>query len=295
MNLNLVKKFSDDIDRLRPSAVGGKAFTLADLYQKGFPVPNGFIITAEAFECFLRSLPSINDKDILAQIIENSDCFRINMTEIRQRIIESKVPLELAEVIHNSFILLNTASVAVRSSATFEDGERYSYAGQFESFLGVAKEDMLSKVKLCWDSLFSQRALAYSKGAKNIGKMAVIIQEMVMADISGVCFSIDPVSYDRNTIIIELVRGLGDSLMQGTVVPDRYIVRKEALIIKEKHVNMDVMISDNSIKEIARFAVKIEKLYNKPMDIEWALKDGKLYILQARPITALQNNGTLVR
>lgn len=293
MNSSLIRKFSDDIEGLRPSSVGSKAFSLANLYQRGFRVPNGFIITTEAFERFLRSLPSINDKDILSQITENSDYFRSNISEIRQKIIVSEIQLELAEIIHNSFTSLNTLSVAVRSSATCEDGERYSYAGQFESFLGVAKEDILSKVKLCWNSLFSRRALAYSKDASNIGKMAVIVQEMVMADVSGVCFSIDPVNCDKNTIIIELVKGLGDSLVQGAVVPDRYIVCKETLIIKEKHVNIDEVIDDSIVKEMARLAVKIEKLYNKPMDIEWALKNGKLYILQARPITALQGRGGL--
>lgn len=292
MNLNLIKKFSDDIEGLRPSSVGSKAFSLTNLYQRGFPVPNGFVITTDAFEHFLRSLPSINDKDILSQITENSDYFRSNITEIRQKIILSEIPLELAEIIHNSFSSLSTFSVAVRSSATFEDGDRYSYAGQFESFLDVTKEDILSKVKLCWSSLFSQRALAYSKDASNIGKMAVIIQEMVMSDISGVCFSIDPVDRDKDTVIIELVKGLGDSLVQGAVVPDRYIVCKETLIIKEKHVKIDKII-DDTVKEMARFAIKIEKLYNKPMDIEWASKNGKLYILQARPITALQGNGRL--
>jgi pyruvate,water dikinase len=290
MNLNLIRKFSDHIEQLRLSSVGSKAFSLANLYQRGFPVPNGFIITTEAFERFLRLLSSINDKDILSQITENSDYFRSNITKIRQKIIVSEIPLELAEIIHNSSTSLNTPSVAVRSSATFEDGERYSYAGQFESFLDVAKEDILSKVKLCWDSLFSRRALAYSKDASNIGKMAVIIQEMVMSDISGVCFSVDPVNCDKNTIIIELVKGLGDSLVQGAVVPDRYIVCKETLIIKEKHVNIDEVI-DDIVKEMARLAIKIEKLYNKPMDIEWASKNGKLYILQARPITALQGKG----
>jgi len=287
MNLNLIRKFSDNIEELRPSSVGSKAFSLANLYQRGFPVPNGFVITTEAFDHFLRSLPSISDKDILSQITENSDYFRSNIAEIRQKIIVSEIPLELAEIIHNFFTSLSTLSVAVRSSATFEDGERYSYAGQFESFLDVTKEYILSKVKLCWSSLFSQRALAYSKDASSIGKMAVIIQEMVMPDISGVCFSIDPVNCDKNTIIIELVKGLGDSLVQGAVVPDRYIICKETLIIQEKHVKIDKVI-DNIVKEMACLALKIEKFYNKPMDIEWASKSGKLYILQARPITALQ-------
>lgn len=295
MNLSLLRKFSDDIDRLKPSVVGGKASSLVDLYQKGFPVPNGFIITTEAFESFLRSLSNVNDQDILAQIIESSDYFKTNMLEISQKIIASEIPPELAEGIYSSFASLNTVSVAVRSSATSEDGGRYSYAGQYESFLGVAKGDILSKVKFCWNSLFSRRALTYSKSAKNIGKMAVIIQEMVMADISGACFSMDPVSCDKNTIVIELVRGLGDSLMQGAVVPDRYMVCKETLIIKEKHVNMDTMVDDDNIKEIAWLAVKIEKLYNKPMDIEWAMKNDKLYLLQARPITALESNGAFVR
>lgn len=293
MLLNLIKSFSDDISGLNPVIIGGKAFSLAGLYQKNFSVPNGFIITTGAFDYFLRSILGEHDKCILSQIIKKGVFFENNMVEIRQKIIASEIPPKLSEAIYNSFASLDTAFVAVRSSAIVEDGKRYSYAGQFESFLGVTKEDVLSKVKLCWNSLFSQRVLAYSKDANNIGKMAVIIQEMVAADISGVCFSIDPVNHDTNTIIIELIVGLGDSLVQGAVVPDRYIVCKETLIIKEKHVNIDEVIEDSIVKEMARLAIKIEKLYNKPMDIEWALKNGKLYILQARPITALQGSGDL--
>jgi phosphoenolpyruvate synthase/pyruvate phosphate dikinase len=295
MSLNFIKNFSDNINELTPAIVGGKAFSLAGLYQKDFSVPNGFIITTQAFDYFLRSLFCTGGESILSQIIEKGVYFGADMVEIRRKIYASEIPPKLSEAIYNSLISLNTVSVAVRSSTTLEDAERYSYAGQFESFLGVTKEDVLSKVKLCWNSLFSQRVLAYAQGADSIGKMAVIIQEMVAADISGVCFSINPVNYDANAIIIELVVGLGDSLVQGAVVPDRYIVCKDTLIIKEKHVNIGEVIEDSIVKEVARLAVKIEKLYNKPMDVEWALKNGKLYILQARPITTLQGSADLNR
>lgn len=286
MSLNFIKSFSDNINELTPDIVGGKAFALAALYQKGFPVPDGFIITVQAFDYFFKSCFGATGKSVLSQIAEKGVYLSAGMVEVRKKIEASEIPLELSQAIYNSLVSLNAVSVAVRSSATLEDAKRYSYAGQFESFLGVTKEDLLSKVKLCWNSLFSQRALVYSQGGGKIGKMAVIIQKMVAADISGVCFSIDPVNYDTNAIIVELVAGQGDSLVQGVVVPDRYIVCKDTLIIKEKHANIGVIIEDNILKDLAQLVVKIEKFYNKPMDVEWALKNGRLHLLQARPITA---------
>ena len=276
MSLNVIKTFSDDIKTLDQSMVGAKAFALAGLYQKDFPVPNGFIVTTGAFDA------------ILSQIRAKGDYFGAGAAEIRQKIIESEMPPELAEAINNAFVSLNAASVAVRSSATIEDGRRLSYAGQFSSFLGTEKKDLLSKVKLVWASLFGQAAGVYPGKGRDSGKMAVLVQEMVMADMAGVCFSVDPVSRDTNSIIIESVRGLGESLAQGAVVPDRYFVSKDTLIVKEKNVNMNKITDDGTIEQIARFAARIEKLYGSPVDIEWAAKDGRPYILQARPITTLQ-------
>lgn len=151
------------------------------------------------------------------------------------------------------------------------------------------KGELLPKISLCWASFFGRRAVAYSKMAGNTGKMAVIIQQMVEADVSGVCFSIDPVSEDAKTIVMETVSGPGEMLVQGSAVPDRYILDKETLIIKEKHVNMNVIINAEAVKEVAGVAAAIEKLFGGPIDMEWALSGGRLYVLQARPVTALKN------
>lgn len=313
MVMHFIKNLSDNIENLSPALIGGKAFSLARLYKRNFLIPDAFIITTEAFDYFLGSQLD-NSKNILSQINNNSDYLKIYLDNIQQKIASGRIPSDLSEVIYNSFISLNRKFVAVRSSATIEDGSNFSFAGQFESFLGVAEEDLLAKVKSCWASLFNHRAIAYLRSKKNFGKMAVIVQDMVDADVSGVCFSINPVTNDQNLIIIEAVLGLGELLVQGAIIPDHYRINKETLIIEEKNVNMNLQkerlgldtsiggtkkyyisptnnqnqkLSDERLKEIANVALMVEKFYNRPVDIEWALKDSRLYLLQARPITTL--------
>lgn len=262
MSEAFISKLSDDLNPVSPAMVGGKAFVLAMLYQRGFPVPKGFVITTHAFDHYLRLLGQ-DDKD--------------NMSP------------DIAGAIGRSLDILDTSFVAVRSSATMEDGEQYSYAGQFESFLNVSRENVLRQVKMCWGSFFSPRAMAYSKNGIYGGKMAVLVQEMVEADVSGVCFSVNPVDSNTNTAIIELISGSGDALVQGAVTPDRYIVSKEPLAIQERHIVSDGAIPDGIIEEITRAVIEIENFYQKPMDMEFAVKDGHLHILQARPITAFHH------
>ena len=288
MSSAFIRKFSDDLAGASPATIGGKAFSLVNLYQKNYPVPNGFIISTQAFDFFLQTLSGRNTNDSLSQAHKEITPFAINSAGIQQEIVGGDMPPQLAEIIQDSLKALDAVRVAVRSSATVEDGERCSYAGQFESFLGVSRQDILLKVKRCWSSLFGRRAVIYSGNTYNIGKMAVIVQEMVEADISGVCFSVNPVNHDINTVIVELVQGLGDTLVQGAVTPSRYMVSKNDLIIREKQVAKIDDISDTILKEIVHVVIKIEDFYNKPVDMEFAVKDGLLYILQARPITALR-------
>jgi len=309
--MEFIRYPSDKLQDLNLLLIGGKALSLSQLYQSNFLIPNIFMITTKAFDYFLGSQMK-EYKNILTHMNNNVNHPRYDLHSIQQKIMSKTLPINLLRAIHNSFLLLNTEFVAVRSSATSEDRNKYSSAGQFDSFLGVTKENLPLKIKSCWVSLFNPWAIAYLRREEDFGKMAVIIQKMINADASGVCFSINPVTNNLNSLTIEAILGLGEPLVQGTIIPDHYIVDKKTLNILDKRISqqkeklkLDTVnggtkkcyieskktqkqkVSDNTIKDIANLALKVEKFYNKPVDIEWAFKDNKLYLLQGRPITTI--------
>jgi phosphoenolpyruvate synthase/pyruvate phosphate dikinase len=260
-------------EALDVTQTGGKGASLARLSQAGFEVPPAFVITADT-----------------------------TGEEIR----EARTQIEEA------FGKLSSEFVSVRSSATVEDGEQASWAGQFETFLYVGKPDLISKILACKASAHSDRARAYAEqqGVSEI-QVAVVVQKMVKSDSAGVAFSANPVNQNHDEMVIEAVLGLGEALVGGSVTPDTYIVDKDALGIRDKHIGIqnqgifpspeggtrtlsieDMVsshpkLSDVQIKEIASQLVKIENHHNHPVDIEWAYERGKLFILQARSITTL--------
>ena len=177
------------------------------------------------------------------------------------------------------------SSVSVRSSATVEDSKHLSFAGQFDTFLNINSENkLLNSIKKCWNSIKSKRAIAYSKN-KRIGsvKMAVIIQKMIQSDFAGVIFTVDPIN--KNDILIEITEGLGDKLVSGKITPISFFINRKTFNIKNK--SGSLKINEITIKKLAKTTLQIEKLYNSPQDIEFAIKSNKIYILQARPITTL--------
>ncbi len=204
--------------------------------------------------------------------------------------------------------------VAVRSSATAEDLPDASFAGQQETYLNVQGEaHLITQVKACWASLFTQRAVFYrsEKGFDHfkVG-LAAVVQHMVQSDTSGIMFTIDPVTNDKKSIVIEGIYGLGEYIVQGKVTPDQYLVDKQSLRIVEKRIgtqevkfikrgkkNIEQKLSkrqgsqqkltDAQIMEVAKVGRAIEKHYYFPQDIEWAYEKGKFYITQSRPITTI--------
>ena len=253
----------------------GKWASLWEMTQAGFPVPNGFILTTKAF--WLNSHE--RDKEIL-----------------------------------HAFDELNCKFVAVRSSGTKEDGIDDSFAGQFDTYLFVTKDKLIEQVIECHNSIDSERIISYCE-AKNINrkdiKVAVVIQKMVNSDIAGVCFTINPVTWETEEIMIEAGYGVWEAVVSGMITPDNYIVNKitntiqktiseqaKKIVIdieqgwtKEEDIESTIIssqkLSDNHILELTEYAKKIEKHYWKPMDTEWAVEDKKIYILQARPITTI--------
>ncbi|MBI2598418.1 MAG: PEP/pyruvate-binding domain-containing protein, partial [Candidatus Diapherotrites archaeon] len=160
-----------------------------------------------------------------------------------------------------------------RSSAIFEDSGEASWAGQLETFTNIQQNNILEHIKKCWASLFSQRACAYyhNQKEKKALEMGVVVQEMVDAKVSGICFTANPVTKNQDEILIEAGFGIGENIVGGKITPDLYVVDKKTL----------------EIKKIAKQALLIEEHYGVPQDTEWAIKGNNLFFLQARPITTL--------
>ncbi len=180
------------------------------------------------------------------------------------------------------FKKLKTKYVAVRSSATAEDSLSASWAGQLESYLNVTEKNLFKSIEKCRVSINSPRAVAYRRekklGNKKIS-VAVVIQKMVQPETSGICFTANPVTGDRNEMIIEAGPGLGEAIVGGKITPDTYIINKKSI---DKNIGVGHLYL-----ELAKLCLKIEKLFKYPQDIEWAFAKGKIYILQSRPITTL--------
>ena len=189
--------------------------------------------------------------------------------------------------IYNMYNKLKLDKVAVRSSAICEDGIQNSYAGQFETFLNIDKEEIIKSVEKCYESNRSENIKGYINEKDIVDddtKVSVIVQEMIDGDIAGVMFTKNPVTGD-DTIIIESVLGLGEKLVQGEVTPSQLTINKNTLIIENK-IGKE-MLSDDEAKLLSEIGMEIESKFKAPQDIEWTIKDGEIYILQARNITTL--------
>ena len=250
-------QFLSNVSKNDIGLVGGKGASLGKLISRGFAVPEGFIITTTAYQKF------------------------------RNKTISESFKKELL----SAFDQLHTDTVAVRSSAVSEDAHNASWAGQFESYLNIHKQNLLDSIQKCWVSLHSRRVNTYAKNYNNTNKnvaMAVVVQKMVQSDVSGVLFTVNPLTKDTNEIVIEACRGLGEKLVQGEIIPDSYSINKKTLQTKSKYIsNQHSNLSDKQLRELAILATKIEKYFQRPQDIEWALQKNEFAILQSRPITTL--------
>jgi pyruvate,water dikinase len=278
-------------------------------------VPPGFVITAQVFDLFLRE-NNLAEKIQLAlnqTNPQNTDAVEKISKKIRSLIESSPTPPALANEFVEIYTQLASEFVAVRSSATAEDSNTASWAGELESYLFTTQETLLENIKKCWSSLFTPRAIFY-RFEKNLQKekvsVAVVVQKMVKSNISGIIFTVHPVTKDPNQLIIEAAWGLGEAIAGGMVTPDSYVVDKRdwsiidiyqadqdfKVAFKPGGGSYEICLDDNEkgqkltgkqIIEIAKLAKKIEEHYNMPMDIEFAIEDNTVYIVQARPITTL--------
>jgi len=307
--------------------VGGKGANLGEMYSLGIPVPNGFVVTANTYFDFIEKnklKPQI--KNILS--ITNVD----HPDELQSASKKIRSLIKKAPFTHNISIQIMTAykklgsfgglvdmPVAVRSSATAEDSLDASFAGQQDTYLNVVGEsNVLHRVRDCWASLFTPRSIFYRVKKKydhfKVG-VAVPIQKMVQSEISGIMFTANPVSNNKNEIIIEVIWGLGEYIVQGVITPDQFIIDKSNWTIKQKNnVSQDrqlvknqnetheidvpkykqnkIKIDDTIALKIAKIGQKLHNHYGKAQDIEFAIEKGKFYVVQTRPITTLQNAAT---
>ena len=315
-----------EIDSGDLALAGGKGANLGEMYQRGAPVPPGFVVGVVSYQRFLT------DNNLHAAIhgildnldVHDSAALVAAATRAQNAINGAPLPADLERDIAEAYRGLGEGLVAVRSSATAEDLPDASFAGQQRTFLNVQGIDqVLETVKGCWASLFEARAIFY-RAEQNYDQfavgIAVPVQRMVQSEISGVMFTAEPNKSDRSKVFIEAVYGLGEAVVSGAVTPDSYLIEKDGLQVLEKRLvpqswmltrnpnatgsedlnhEVDVpeemsrsyKLSDEMISEIVRHGLTLEEAYKHPQDIEWAMEGGVFYITQTRPITTLQSVG----
>lgn len=324
---------------------GGKGASLGEMTNVGILVPPGYVILAEAFDRFLEETDLGVEVVSLLKKINYKDLNSVDAAsyKIRDLIHDVPMPKDLAKLFLSELKKLpepsrggsygagKTPYVAVRSSATAEDSAVASWAGELETYLNTTKKNLLENIKKCWSSLFTQRALFYAfekqvftkkhqarirAGTSKIKdsypvSVAVVVQKMIQSEISGICFTVHPVTENKNQMVIEAGYGLGEAIVSGQITPDTYIIDKREwsiadinisdqsrMIVKKRGADVEwkpvakakmarQKLTGKQIVELAKLCGKLEKHYKHPQDIEWALEKGKIYITQSRPITTL--------
>ncbi len=254
---------------------GGKGASLATMTAEELPVPPGFVITSAAFAAAV-------DEEELREVMRRKD-----VEAARALVAAAQPPREL---IAEEFARL-TGLVAVRSSAGAEDSEGASYAGQQETFLNTeGLEAVLHNVVECWLSFFTDRAVFYrrEKGSLEDVAMAVVVQQMVDSQKSGVMFTVDPVHGRKDRMVVEAARGLGEAVVSGETTPDNYTLSRDGVVKKSRVVDAERVLTDEECVALARMGRTLAELHGVPQDIEWAFDEaGDLYLLQSRPITTV--------
>jgi pyruvate,water dikinase len=316
----LVVSFKD-IDKGDIPLVGGKGANLGEMTQAGFPVPDGFAITVTAYDVFLEQNNLTKTITDILKAINVNDPNQLSQgaQKIQKKIIGGEIPNQVAKEVIRAYKKLSgrfkKVQIAVRSSATAEDLPTASFAGQQATFLNVKGEaNLLEKTRACWASLFTARAIFYREENKiphEKVKISVIVQKMIQSEVSGVLFTVDPVTNEKDRIVIEAVWGLGELIVQGSVVPDRYIVQKETFFVLSKEISDQAVqlikvggetretevpknkrnlqkLSNQEIITLAKLGDELQKHYYFPQDVEWAREGKKLYLVQTRPVTTLK-------
>lgn len=318
----LATRFCAPLNAVRMDDVnwaGGKAANLGELMYAGIPVPNGFVVTTSAYRAFMEEDSLYDDvQKLLSGInVKDSPGLERIASEIREHIVAKDLSDELITDILSTYKNLLNHNVAVRSSATAEDMDDASFAGQQDTYLNInGVAELTSAVRDCWASLFSARAIFYRED-RSIDhletEIAVVVQEMIPSEVSGVMFTEDP-SGNRNEILIEAILGLGEPLVSGRLSPDSYSVSRNHPQVLRRQLAIQPWMLTGSIDQsgseralipstsqktqklsdqhaiaLTELGLRIEKHYGQPQDVEWAFVGDHLSVLQSRPITVSQN------
>lgn len=316
--MQIFTKIFKQISKEDVAIAGGKGASLGEMTQAKIQVPPGFVLLAPAFDRFLEETDlGVEVEAAMSKVShKNLESVERASEKIRDLIHDVPFPKDIGSEVKKEFVKLKSPLVAVRSSATAEDSSIASWAGELETDLNVNKAKLLESVKKCWSSLFTPRAIFYryeKKLHKQKVSVAVVVQKMVQSEISGICFTVHPVTEDKNQMVIEAGYGLGEAIVGGQITPDTYVVHKHAkkFDILDKNVSVQEKmiakkgasgaeempvprakrekqkLTDKQIIALAGICRGIEQHYNFPQDIEWAYDKGKFYITQSRPITTL--------
>ncbi len=317
--MSIPTKYTQNFKELNKKSVeiaGGKGASLGEMTDAGIPVPPGFVVLSSAFDTFLQKSDLFQDIESKIRKVNYDDINSVTRVSaiISDLILDAPIPEGLEEEFLAEFKKMNAKYVAVRSSATAEDSSIASWAGELESYLNSTEKTLLPNIKKCWASLFTPRAIFYRKEKELLDtevSVAVVVQKMVESEISGICFTVHPVTQDRNQMIIEAGYGLGEAIVSGSVTPDSYVLDKRDMSIidiniasqerkivkclkkgtkwqkiKEGDEEKQKLTGEEIIK-LAKLCMRIEEHYGFPCDIEWAQAEAKFYITQSRPITTL--------
>ena len=291
----------DELGRDDLEIAGGKGANLGELIRAGLPVPDGFVVTTDAYE---RAADAVG----LAALVEDAE-----PAELRRVVASAPMPEDLRDGIATAYRALgDDVPVAVRSSATAEDLPGAAFAGQQDTYLNIVGADaVIDAVRDCWASLWTDRAVSYRQERHvdpHTVRIAVVVQVLVDAELAGVMFSADPVSGRRDRIVVDGAAGLGEAVVSGLVTPDHYLLdddgeqleyrpgRAEVVIrrgtdggVREEEAKATgaPLLSPDRLKTLARLARAAEAHFGRPQDMEWAVAGGTVHVLQARPMTAL--------
>lgn len=285
------------IDRTLIGVAGGKGANLGELLRMdGVRVPRGFCVTTRAFTRVVASAPEVAAllDDLAGVNADDREALTTLAAGLRSAIEALPVPDDLAAAVAKALADLGADTpVAVRSSATAEDLPTASFAGQQDSYLNVVGDiDVVDRVRRCWASLFTERAVAYrarhGMDHRSV-RMAVVVQQMVGARAAGVLFTADPVTGNRRVTAVEAVPGLGEALVAGQVTPDTYRVRDGAIVDRERSAaeRPEPAVTEAQVLELAALGRHIEAHFGAPQDVEWCLDDEGVAVVQSRPITTL--------
>lgn len=320
-----VASYVSDISTLRLSdaeEAGGKGANMGELVAAGLPVPPGFVVMRSSYLASMQAggvdteLAALH-REALAQV-DNSARVSELCQRMRNLVTKAGVGDDVRDQVLGSYHGLGpNCVVAVRSSATGEDGRDASFAGMNRTFTNVTGDDaLIDAVKRCWASLFSPRVITYraTRGFMADPAMAVVVQQMIASEQSGVAFTTDPSTGERDHLVIEAALGLGEVVVSGKVQPDTYVVDKKTLQVRDVKVGYQAfkiergpdghdvtveldpaqaetrVLDDDSLRRVAELAIATEAHHGCPQDVEWAIASGKTWLVQARPITTLDIN-----